>query len=143
MKNTITITDITKVRVGDKAYIKNCDFGFTVTSVDPDDKHCPIAVYNPLSEEYYWIFLPRFDHATREVKEPEWPHPEDLELHIYIGADGKQYLYAPAYEDDHLPWKQLPHYRVHEWHDAEGMAKYYQEALPLKELKLVPKDEEA
>lgn len=143
MKNIITITDITKVRVGDEAYLKNCYFGFTVGIVDTEHKNSPFAVYNPLSEDYCWVPLSRFDHATREVEEHEWPHPEDLELRIYIGADGKQYLYAPEYEDDHLPWKQLPYYRVPEWRDAEEMAEYYPEALPLKELKLVPKDDES
>ena len=143
MKKTITITDITKVRVGDKAYFKNCDFGFTVRLVDTEDKDSPFAVYNPLSGDYYWVLLSRFDHATREVEEHEWPHPEDLDLHVYLGADGKQYIYAPSYEGDQTPWKRLPYYIDGDWHDAEEMTEYYQEALPLKELKLVPKEEES
>ena len=71
MKKTITITDITKVRVGDKAYFKNCDFGFTVGLMDTEDKDSPFAVYNPLSGDYYWVLLSRFDHATREVEVKE------------------------------------------------------------------------
>ena len=133
-----TITDPSQVKVGDKAYFKDCDFGFTVTELDADDEYRPIAVYNPLSGDYYWISLPRFDHATREVDEPEWPEPHDLKLHVYLGADGKQYLYAPSYEDDQIPWKQLPYYIDNDWHDAEEMTEYHPEALPLKELKLEP-----
>ena len=31
---TITITDPMKVRTGDKAFFRGCDFGFTVSRVD-------------------------------------------------------------------------------------------------------------
>ena len=138
MTKTITITDPMQVEIGDKAYFKGCDFGFTVTGLDADDEDNPIEVYNPLSGLSYWPFSSRFDHATREVDEPEWPDPHDLDLHIYLGADGKQYLYAPSYEDDQIPWKQLPYYIDNDWHSAKGMTEYHPEALPLKELKLVP-----
>ena len=138
MRKTITITDPMQVKIGDKAYFNNCDFGFTVTRVNADEKHSPFSVYNPLSGDYYWILLSQFDHATREVDEPEWPEPHDLELHIYLGADGKQYLYAPSYEDDQIPWMQLPYYMDNDWYDAKEMTAYHPEALPLKELKLVP-----
>ncbi len=144
-KTTITITDPMKVKAGDKAYFKNCDFGFTVTGVDPDDKDCPIAVYNPLSGEYYWILLSRFDHATREVDEPEWPHPEDLKLHVYIGADGANYLYMPEDESDKLPWRRFPSPQDYAllWMSEDNLATYYTNALPLTEVNLAPKEEEA
>ena len=138
MRKTITITDPMQVRVTDKAYFKDCDFGFTVTRVDADDKHSSFSVYNPLSGADYWILSSRFDHATREVKKQEWPDPHDIKLHIYLGADGKQYLYAPSSEGDQIPWKQLPYYTDVDWYDAEEMTKHHPEALPLKELKLVP-----
>ena len=137
-KTTITITDPKQVKVRDKAYFKDCDFGFTVTGVDADNEYSPFSVYNPLLGDYYWILLSRFDYATREVEEPEWPNPSDLEMHVYLGADGKQYIYAPSYEGDPVPWMQLPYYRDNDWHDAEEMTEYHPEALPLKELKLVP-----
>ena len=146
MKKTITITDITKVRVGDKAYFKNCDFGFTVGFVDTEDKDTHFAVYNPLSGDYYWILLSRFDHATREVesKEPEWPEPEDLDMHIYLGSDGVKYCYMPISESDILPWSILSS-SDHSlcWWSAHDLASARHEALPLTELKLVPKEEES
>ena len=138
MRKTITIIDPMQVKAGDKAYFKDCDFGFTVTGLDADDEHRPIAVSNPLSGDSYWACSSRFDYATREVDEPEWPEPHDLKFRIYLGADGKQYLYAPSYEDDQIPWKQLPYYIDNDWHSAKGMTEYHPEALPLKELKLVP-----
>ena len=138
MTKTITITDPRQVKTRDKAYFKDCDFGFTVTRVDTDDEDRPFAVYDPLSRDYYWIPPSRFDHATREVKEPEWPKPSDLEMHVYLGADGKQYLYAPSYEGDPVSW-----YIDNDWHGAKEMTEYHPEALPLKELKLVPKEEKS
>ena len=110
MKKTITITDITKVRVGDKAYFKNCDFGFTVGLVDPEDEYSPFAVYNPLLGDYYWILLSRFDHAERTVEEPEWPEPEDLDLHIYLGSDGVKYCYMPISVTKKVHLRSTTHY---------------------------------
>ena len=91
MRKIITITDPRQAKVGDKAYFKDCDFGFTVSGVDADDEYNPIAVYNPLSGSKYWTSLSQFDHATREAEEPEWPDPHDAKLHINLGADGVQY----------------------------------------------------
>jgi hypothetical protein len=143
MKKTITITDPMQVKVGDKAYCKDCDFGFAVTDMATDDEHRHVAVYNPLTGISSWMYLSRFDHATREVEEPEWPKPSDSELHIYLGSDGAKYLYLPMCEGDSTPWKSLPYLEGDSWMSAEGMTERYQAALPLTELKLVPKEEES
>ena len=135
MRKTITITDPMQVKVGDKAYFKDCDFGFTVTGLDADDEHRPIAVSNPLSGDSYWACSSRFDHATREVEEPEWPAPSDSEMHIYLGADGRRYIYNPFDEYDSLPWVSEVHCG---WHSREHMEAYHRDALPLTEVKLVP-----
>jgi hypothetical protein len=135
MKKTITITDPMQVKVGDKAYCKDCDFGFAVTDMDTDDEHSPVAVYNPLTGISSWISLSRFDHATREVEEPEWPDTQDFKLHVYLGADGKRYVYNPIADTDISPWVAEGYFA---WHSREGMETYYPDALPLTELKLVP-----
>ena len=143
MKNKIIITDITKVRVGDKAYFKNCDFGFTVTDVDESDTTLTLRVDDPLFENGCWADSDLFDHATREVDEPEWPEPEDLDLHIYLGSDGVKYCYMPIIESDILPWAIFSSSdHSLRWWSARDLASARPEALPLTELKLVPKEEE-
>lgn len=140
MTKTITITDPRQVKAGDKAYFKGCGFGFDVIGVDADDEDSPIVVYNPLSGFNYWASSSRFDHATREGREPEWPHPGDIDMHVYLGSDGKKYLYMPGYDCDSFPWRRLPN---DDWSDAEEMTERYPDALPMTELKLVPEDEES
>lgn len=145
MKKTITITDITKVRVGDKAYFKNCDFVFTVIDIDENDAIYTLQFYNPTYEGSTWSSSLLFDHATREVetKEPEWPEPEDLDMHFYLGSDGVKYCYMPISESDILPWSILSS-SDHSlcWWSASDLASAHPEALPLTELKLVPKEAE-
>ena len=146
MKKTITITDITKVRVRDKAYFKNCDFGFTVTDIDENDAIYTLQVDNPTCKGSTWSSSLLFDHATREVevKEPEWPEPEDLDLHIYLGSDGVKYCYMPISESDILPWSILSSSdHSLRWWSAHDLASDRPEALPLTELKLVPKEKES
>ena len=143
MKKTITITDITKVRVRDKAYFKNCDFGFTVIDIDENDAIYTLQVDNPTYEGSTWSSSLLFDHATREVedKEPEWPEPEDLDMHIYLGSDGVKYCYMPISESDILPWSILSSSdHSLRWWSAHDLASDRPEALPLTELKLVPKE---
>ena len=140
MTKTITITDPMQVEVGDKAYFKDCDFGFTVTELDADDEHRPIAVSNPLSGDSYWACSSRFDHATREVDELEWPAPHDTKLHVYLGADGKRYIYNPIDKGDIMPWYIESHF---ECRSREEMETDYRDALPLTELKLVPEEKES
>ena len=135
MIKIITITDPMQVRIGDKAYFKDCDFGFTVTRVDANDKYSPFSVYSPLSGDYYWILLSRFDHATRDVAEPEWPDPGDIKLHDYLGADGRRYIYNPVDKDDSMPWL-IEGYSAR--HAREEIGAHHRDALPLTELKLVP-----
>ena len=136
MRKTITITDPMQVKAGDKAYFKDCDFGFTVTGLDADDEHRPIAVSNPLSGDSYWACSSRFDHATREVEEPEWPAPRDFRLHVYLGADGKRYIYNPSEKkNDFLPWLEEGSFS---FHSRNAMEYYCRDALPLTEVKLVP-----
>ena len=143
MKNKIIITNLTQVRVGDKAYFKNCDYGFTVTDVDESDITLTFKVATPLSEDDYWADSDLFDHATREVDEPEWPEPEDLDMHIYLGSDGVKYCYMPISESDILPWSILSSSdHSLRWWSARDLASDRHEALPLTELKLVPKEEE-
>ena len=127
MKKTITITDPMQVKIGDKAYFKDCDFGFTVTGLDADGEHSPFAVYNPLLGDYYWILLSRFDYATREVDEPEWPDPHDLDLHIYFGSDGKRYIYNPTDKGDALPWFVEGGFTCYARDEMEA---YHRDALP-------------
>ena len=135
MRKTITITDPMQVKIGDKAYFKDCDFGFTVKGLDADDEHSPFAVYNPLLGDYYWILLSRFDYATREVDEPEWPDPHDIRLHVYLGADGKRYVYNQTNKLDALPWFFEGGSGFCTRDDMEA---YHHDALPLIELRLVP-----
>ena len=146
MKNIITITDITKVRVGDKAYFQNCDFGFTVIDIDENDADYTLNVDNPTCEGNTWSSSLLFDHATREVevKEQEWPEPEDLDLHIYLGSDGVKYVYMPISESDILPWSILSSSdHSLRWWSTRDLASDRPEALPLTELKLVPKEKES
>ena len=144
MKNIITITDITKVQAGDKAYFQNCDFGFTVTDIDENDAIYTLKVDNPTYEGGTWSSSLLFDHATREVKELEFPHPKDLKLHVYIGADGVNYLYMPDTESDKLPWRPFPSPQDSLlWMSDDDLATYCTNALPLTELNLVPKEEES
>jgi hypothetical protein len=132
---TITITDPMQVEVGDKAYFKDCDFGFDVIDVNTDDEDRPIVISNPLSGFKYRAFLSRFTHATREVYEPEWPDPHDIRLHVYLGSDGKRYLYNPRGEQDAMPWSAERRFASQTREEIEDM---FPEALPLTELKLVP-----
>jgi hypothetical protein len=132
---TITITDPMQVRIGDKAYFKDCDFGFAVSLVDNDDTIKPFTVVIPFSESVCWALSSQFDHATREVEEPEWPDPHDTRLRIYLGADGKRYIYNPIDEADTRPWVAEGYSK---YHSCESMEAYYHDALPLTELKLVP-----
>ena len=134
-KTTITITDPIKVNAGDKAYFKDCDFGFTVTGLDADDEHRPIAVSNRLSGDSYWACSSRFDHATREVEGSEWPDPHDLDLHIYSGSDGKRYIYNPTDKGDALQWSFEGGFGFYSRYEMEA---YHRDALPLTEVKLVP-----
>ena len=135
MRKTITITDPRQVKAGDEAYFKDCDFGFCVVGMDTEDKGRPIAVSNPLSGASYWACSSRFDHATREVEEPEWPAPSDSEMHIYLGADGRRYIYNPIDDDGAMPWF-IENHCV--YHSREHMEAYHRDALPLTEVRLVP-----
>ena len=135
MKKTITITDPRQVKVGDKAYFKDCDFGFAVLCVDSESKYWTLMVNNPLNGHKFWAMSSQFDHATREVEDPEWPDPHDFKLHVYLGADGRRYIYNPINERDTSPW-------VSEgtcvWYPSEDMEAYCPDALPLTKLRLVP-----
>ena len=135
MRKTITITDPMQVKVGDKAYFKDCDFGFTVFRTDNADHVLPFAVMPPFYDAYCWARSSYFDHATREVDEPEWPDPHDLDLHIYFGSDGKRYIYNPTDKGDALPWFVEGGF---EPYARDEMEADYRDALPLTELKLVP-----
>jgi hypothetical protein len=137
MKKIVAIADPMQVRIGDKAYFKDCDFGFTVSLVDKDDTIKPFTVVIPFSESVCWALSSQFDHATREVEEPEWPDPHDLdlELHIYLGADGNRYIYNPLDFDDPEPWTSD---NSTGFYNRQRMAHMFPEALPLTELKLAP-----
>ena len=92
-------------------------------------------VSTPFGDTYFWVRSSYFDHAIREDKEQEWPDPHDFKLHVYLGADGRRYIYNPINERDTSPW-------VSEgacvWYPREGMEAFHHDALPLTELKLVP-----
>ena len=135
MTKTITITDPMQVEIGDKAYFKDCDFGFAVTEANAHHADDPIAVYNPLSGSSYWASLSQFDHATREVEEPEWPNPHEAKLHVYLGSDGVRYIYNPIDEYDKDPWLIEKRFICH---TRETMGASRRDALPLTELKLIP-----
>lgn len=135
-----TITDSMQVKVGDKAYFKGCDFGFTVTTTDKEDRYAPFTVVAPFDGVNYWAWSSFFDHATREVEEPEWPDPDDLRLHVYLGSYGRRYIYNPMNEDDTNQWVAEGHCT---YHSRKEMEDYYHDALPLVELKLVPKEKES
>ena len=135
MRKIITITDPRQVKIGDKAYFKDCDFGFDVSGISAYDADCPIAVCNPLSGLAYWAFSSQFDHATREVDELEWPDPQDFKLHVYLGADGRRYIYNPVDEADTEPWMPEGHFA---YYSRDSLKAYHRDALPLTELKLVP-----
>lgn len=135
MRKTITITDPMQVKIGDKAYFKDCDFGFTVLATDKSDKRTPLMVMDPLSVCNYWVLSRQFDHATREVEEPEWPDPHGAKLHVYLGSDGRRYIYYPINEIDMVPWSIDG---TSLFRSRESMEADHRDALPLTELKLVP-----
>ena len=139
MRKIITITDPMQVKIGDKAYFKECDYGFTVIDVDERDAFCTLKVNSPLSEDGYWAESELFEYATRKIKEPEWPDPHDAKLHVYLGADGRRYIYYPITEIDMAPSSidGTPLYR-----SRESMEVYYRAALPLTELKLVQEEDD-
>ena len=137
MTKTITITDPMKVETGDKAYFENCDFGFTVLDVDKSDKSQPFLVYNPLVGYDAYAYSQQFDHATREVEEPEWPDPHDLRLHVYLGSDGSRYIYNPVNETDDAPWVAEHKFS---YCSRENIEEYHHDALPLIELELTSKE---
>lgn len=139
MKKTITITDPMQVRIGDKAYFKDCDFGFPVHAIDRSNKYQPLMVNNPLDGDKFWARSRQFDHAIREVEEPEWPDPHDAKLHVYLGSDGKRYIYNPYSKQDPQPWDAE---NAIGFADRQQMARVFPEALPLTELRLVPMEAE-
>lgn len=96
MKKIITITNPMLVKAGDKVYFKDCNFGFTVSLVDNDDTIKPFMVVIPFSESGCWALSSQFDHATREIEELELPNPHDIKLNVYLGADGRRYIYNPT-----------------------------------------------
>mgnify|MGYP006991882136 CR=1 FL=1 len=156
MNHTIRIDDIKDVKVGDTAYFKGDPVGYKVLKISvgpPDgmllaisldvDELAPVIKYvleDVLIKLTAWVRDSLFDHAERTF---EWPQPSDFELHVYLGADGKKYLYLPTYEYDVTPWHQLPYWGSKGWHDAEDIAMCYPTALPLKELKFVQEEEES
>lgn len=140
MKNTIIVTDLTRVRVGDKAYFKDCDFGFTVLDVNKYDKFSALKVNIPMSEDGFCADPSLFVYATRVVEEPEWPDPNDLQLHIYLGSDGKKYLYNPVGNADHMPWAVE---NSSAFQSRDDMTSIFPEALPLIELECIPMEIES
>lgn len=132
---TITITDPTQVQTGDKAFFKGCDFGFTVSQVDHEDKIYPFTVMAPFGTDFYWAESATFDHATREVEKPEWPDPHDLDIHVYLGSDGLRYIYNPISQADQVPWAIE---RQHGFRSRKNLELSNSDALPLTELRLVP-----
>jgi hypothetical protein len=134
MKKTIRINNLEDVQVGDMLFVKGRSDGFRVAY------GWPVNVANPFGHGFAYVSTDKFDHAERTIEEPEWPYPSDRKLHVYQGADGKKYLYMPTYDCDSTPWRRLPN---DDWRDAEGMTECYPSALPLTELKLVPKEEES
>lgn len=159
MKHTIRIDDIKDVKVGDTAYFKGDPVGYKVLKISvgpPDgmllaisldvDELAPVIKYvleDVLIKLTAWVRDSLFDHAERTVEEPEWSHPTDNDMHVYQGADGAKYLYLPSFNGDTAPWHRLPFGGYNRWDDADGMTSSYPAALPLTELKLVPKEEES
>lgn len=135
MRKTITITDPMQVKIGDTAYFKGYRYGFTVLETDRSNPDAPLQVNDPLISWTCWPHSRRFDHATREVEEPEWPDPHDAKLHVYLGAGGVRYIYNPVDEDDTTPWVAEGR---HAYRSRETMEVCHRDALPLTELKLVP-----
>jgi len=78
--------------------------------------------------------------SQRKVDEAEWPDPHDLSLHIYLGSDGKRYLYSPYSEEDPVPWFVEC---SDNFLDQRRIALKFPEALPLIELELIPKESES
>ena len=87
----------------------------------------------------YTVNTDKFDHATREVKKLKWPDPHDFSSHIYIGSDGKQYIYDPCFKQDSCfkdpePW-YVEIYGTYRCYSRKDMEAKYRDALPLTELK--------
>lgn len=137
MTKTITITEANKVKEGDIAYFTSTDITAEVIAVDHEDKIHPFAVLNPFGHGVVWAHADVFDHATREVKEPEWPDPNDFNLHVYLGSDGMRYIYNPVDENDKTAWTSERHFA---YITREIMEAYHRDALPLIELELIPKE---
>ena len=144
------IEDIKDIKEGDLVYFHDDPHGYRL--IDAGCEDC-LRVSLGGSDAPSWlrdifhdVVLVRasfFDHATREVEEPEWPHPSDLELHVYLGADGAKYLYMPNGESDRFPWVRFPTFDNFRWWSADGLTRDHPEVLPLKELKLVQEEEES
>lgn len=137
MTKTITITDPMKVETGDKAYFTSTDITAEVINVDCGDQIHPFSVLNPFGHGVIWARADVFDHATRDVEEPEWPDPHDIKLHVYLGADGRRYIYNPIDEADTAPWIAEGYFACH---SRESMETNFREALPLTELELITKE---
>ena len=135
-----TITDPMQVKPGDKAYFKDCDFGFYVTEVDESDLCMPFTVTTPFCDACHWVQSSHFDHAERTVEGPEWPNTNDTRLHVYLGADGMKYIYNPCIKHDPEPWtvEGSMTYRDRQWMKAKCP-----KALPLTELELIPMERES
>ena len=144
MKKTIRIDNLYDVFAGDRVVVSGLpEASFEVAEVSLDSDGYRLRLYSPFSDCYACLDDERFDHAERTVVEPEWPNPTDTDMHVYQGADGAKYLYLPSFNCDSAPWHRLPIGGCDRWDDADGMISSYPAALPLIELKLVPKEEEA
>ncbi len=144
MKKTIIINNLEDVLEGDILFVAGRSDGFRVACTRTDSPSCPIVVDNPFDDGIAYVRENRFDHAERTIDEHEWPHPEDLKLHVYIGADGANYLYMPENELDEFPWIRFPSPQdLVLWMSGDDLATYCTNALPLTEVNLVPKEEEA
>ena len=133
MKQTIIINNLEDLQPGDMLFVKGRRDGFRVAYVRP------VNVDNPFGHGFAYVNTDKFDHAERTTEEPEWPDPHDIKLHDYLGADGKRYIYNPVDKGDSMPWL-IEGYSARHAH-AE-MEAHHRDALPLTELRLVPKEEE-
>ena len=133
MKKTIRIDNLEDVQVGDMLFVKGHSDGYRVACVQP------VNVDNPFCHGFVYVNTDKFDHATRDVKKLKWPDPHDFSSHVYIGSDGKQYIYEPCSKQDSCfkdpePW-YVEIYGTYRCYSRKDMEAKYRDALPLTELK--------
>lgn len=134
---------VSDIEAGDLVYFRDDPHGYQL--IDADFEDC-LRVSLDGSDAPSWLrgtfpdgVIVRasfFDHAERPT--PSWPEPEGSQLRMYLGSDGKRYIYVPIDDRDEAPWLYVVDknytWSTCAWSSAEDLARKHPEALPLREL---------